>query len=139
MSGHYLRTICSAAVISLFVAPAFGQQKTVRQCNEEWTANKAAIQASGKTKTVFIAECRGTPATAAPGQPPPAPPSGPASGAKKTVKQCTDEWNANKPTIQASGKTRASFIAECRSGSAAIEPSPEITPPAQPRPTAVRP
>ena len=41
---------------------AVAQQKTVKQCNDEWTADKAAIQASGKTKRLFVAECRGVPA-----------------------------------------------------------------------------
>ena len=40
---------------------AVAQQKTVKQCNDEWAADKAAIQASGKTKRVFVAECRGVP------------------------------------------------------------------------------
>jgi|SRR6516225_2933724 len=37
------------------------QQKTVRECRTEWSANKEAIAASGKTQRVFIAECRGVP------------------------------------------------------------------------------
>lgn len=37
---------------------ASAQQKTVEQCNEEWTANKASIQASGMKKSDFITECR---------------------------------------------------------------------------------
>ena len=36
---------------------AVAEQKTTRQCND-WSANKASIQASGKTKRVFMAECR---------------------------------------------------------------------------------
>jgi len=43
---------------------AVAEQKTTRQCND-WSANKASIQASGKTKRVFMAECRGV-ALAAP-------------------------------------------------------------------------
>src|SRR5262249_4490272 len=41
------------------------EPKTARQCNDDWSANKASIQASGKTKRVFMAECRGV-ALAAP-------------------------------------------------------------------------
>lgn len=39
-------------------ATAWAQQKTAKQCNDEWTANKAAIQASGKKKSDFVAACR---------------------------------------------------------------------------------
>jgi hypothetical protein len=57
----------SAAMLGLLTCSqsVLAQQKTARQCNDEWAANKAAIQASGKTKRVFVAECRGLPAPAA--------------------------------------------------------------------------
>jgi len=45
--------------------PLVAQQKTFRQCREEWAANKAAVAASGKTQRVFVAECRGVPLPAA--------------------------------------------------------------------------
>src|SRR5215831_13685190 len=57
-----------AAVVGLLLAlsqSAIAEQKTARQCNDEWSANKASIQASGKTKRVFMAESRGV-ALAAP-------------------------------------------------------------------------
>ena len=54
-------------------APTPTQQKTARQCDQEWKANKAAIHASGKTKKAFIAECRGQTVAAAPTQTTPAP------------------------------------------------------------------
>jgi hypothetical protein len=55
-----------AALVGLLAwsQSAIAQQKTVRQCNDEWSANKASIQASGKTKRVFVAECRGVAVTA---------------------------------------------------------------------------
>jgi hypothetical protein len=57
---------CAAfAVVLTLSQPALSQQKTARQCSDEWTAGKAAIQAAGKTKRVFVAECRGLPVTAA--------------------------------------------------------------------------
>jgi hypothetical protein len=40
--------ICAAATLALASNPAAAQQKTAKQCNDEWTANKATIQASGK-------------------------------------------------------------------------------------------
>src|SRR5262245_26237776 len=52
--------VCAALLGLLALSPsAIAEQKTARQCNDDWSANKAAIQASGKTKRVFMAECRG--------------------------------------------------------------------------------
>src|SRR3974377_1632468 len=66
LSGeHIMRTkfglAASAALIALLAwSPAVvAQQKTVRQCRDEWNANKTALSASGKTQRVFVAECRG--------------------------------------------------------------------------------
>jgi hypothetical protein len=72
-----LGVACTALIaIALNCTPANAQQKTAKQCNAEWAANKAAIQASGKTKKAFVAECRGTAAaTAAPAQPTPSQPT----------------------------------------------------------------
>ena len=44
---------------------ALAQSKTAKQCNDEWAANEAALQASGKTKPAFVAECRGVAVAAA--------------------------------------------------------------------------
>src|SRR5258708_27466893 len=58
--------VCAAVVGLLALSQsAVAEQKTARQCNDDWSANKASIQASGKTKRVFMAECRGV-ALAAP-------------------------------------------------------------------------
>jgi hypothetical protein len=130
-----------AVVVGLIAAPGsvWAQQKTVKQCNEEWTANKAAIQASGKRKKDFIAECRGTaqttaaPAPAPVQPPPPSTPPGP-----KTAKQCNEEWTANKAAIQASGKRKKDFIAECRgiatTQTPPVRPTPSAAPPPPPAP-----
>jgi hypothetical protein len=144
MDRRFAVLICSAAMLGLASVPAAAQQKTAKQCNDEWTANKATIQASGKTKKAFVAECRGqaaaaptaTPkpaATATPKPPRTAPPS-PAANVK-TAKQCNDEWTANKAAIQASKKTKKEFMAECRTQPAGAStttaaPSPATPPPA---------
>src|SRR3984893_10177600 len=53
---------CTALVaMRAWSPPVVAQQKTFRQCREEWAANKAEIAASGKTQRVFVAECRGAP------------------------------------------------------------------------------
>ena len=94
--------------------------KTVKACAAEWTANKASLQASGKTRKDFITECRaGTSSTASAAPAEPAQPEQPKAAAEtkgKTVKACAAEWTANKASIHASGKTRKDFITECRAG-----------------------
>jgi hypothetical protein len=47
--------VASAALVAMLAwsPPVVAQQKTFRQCREEWAANKAAIAASGKTQRVF--------------------------------------------------------------------------------------
>jgi hypothetical protein len=44
----------------------------------------------------------------------------PAGAEAKTLKECTAEWNANKASLQAGGKTRSAYIAECRGVSATV-------------------
>ncbi len=46
------------AVLFAAAIPAAGHAKTVAQCNAEYTANKAAIQASGERKRDFMTRCR---------------------------------------------------------------------------------
>jgi hypothetical protein len=60
MRTTFTTGLCAALVglVALF-QPALAQQKSAKQCNEEWKTNKTAIQASGKTRKMFVAECRG--------------------------------------------------------------------------------
>jgi ferredoxin len=62
-----LTTSLCAALVSMLAwsHPTLAQQKSVKQCSSEWTADKPAIRASGRTKKVFMAECRGLPVVAA--------------------------------------------------------------------------
>src|SRR5438034_8937574 len=111
MDRRFVILVCSAAMLGLATMAA-AQQKTAKQCNDEWTTNKATIQASGKTKKVFIAECRGQATATPPAAPKPAttaapkpPTSAPgAAGNAKTAKQRNDERTANKAAIQPSKK-----------------------------------
>jgi hypothetical protein len=146
MGRHLVALICAALVLGLASVPAAAQQKAAKQCNDEWTANKATIQASGKTKKAFVAECRGrAPATAAPAPKPattvaPKPSRTAARSATanvKTAKQCNEEWRANKAAIQASKKTKKQFMAECRAeppGAATTTAAPSPTRPPTPAP-----
>ena len=84
MMRQTLVTMCSAALVSLVMAfPAVAQQKTAKQCEDEWKTNKAEIQAKKQKKKDFITECRGQAAatTAAPAAPAAAPAPAPATAA----------------------------------------------------------
>ena len=122
MDRRLVVLICSAAMLGIASIPATAQQKTAKQCNDEWTTNKSSIQASGKTKKAFVAECRGqstaaptaTPKPAARATPKPPRTAAPTPAANvKTAKQCNDEWTANKATIQGTGKTTCLFVLYC--------------------------
>jgi hypothetical protein len=66
MKMTFTAVACAAFVcLGAVLQPAIAQQKTAQECNAEWAADKAAIQASGKTRRVFVAECRGVPVTSA--------------------------------------------------------------------------
>jgi hypothetical protein len=65
---------------------AIAQQKTAKECREEWKANKAANQANGVTEKAYVAQCHGgaapaqtTTAPAASPAPAPAPTAAPAA------------------------------------------------------------
>jgi hypothetical protein len=128
---------------------AIAQQKAVKACRDEWSANKAANQANGITQKAYVAQCRGGAApaqtTAAPAAPPaPVSPTQAATG-QKTVKACRDEWSANKAANQANGITQKAYVAQCRGGAAPAQttaapaPTPTTAPAPAPAPTAAAP
>ena len=55
----------------------------------------------------------------------------PALAQQKTVKQCTDEWRANKDANQAKNILLKDYVTQCRAGTAA---APAAAPAAQPKP-----
>ena len=78
--------MCSAAILSiaaLSAAPALAQKKTVKTCQEEWRANKAANEAAKITEKDYVAKCRAESTTAKPAAAPPA--AAPATTAAKPV------------------------------------------------------
>src|SRR5258708_7737858 len=52
-----LTAVATTMLVSLTVslAPAFA--KTAKECRKEWQADKAAMQAAGKTEKAYVAEC----------------------------------------------------------------------------------
>ena len=65
MKRQLIAITCSVMFAAWLGSSALAQQKTVKECDAEWSANKATIQASGKTKKEFVAECRAGSTTAA--------------------------------------------------------------------------
>ena len=111
-------------------SPALAQQKTVKACQEEWRADKAANQTKGITEKAYVAECRASGVTAQPATPAARPASPQAATGQKTVRACQEEWRANKATNQAKGITEKDYVVQCRAGGAAAQ-SPPSTPAAQ--------
>src|SRR5262245_51532530 len=58
MPTRLIGLACAAALIALPLT-ALAQQKSAKECNDEWRANRATIQKQGKLKRDFMAECRG--------------------------------------------------------------------------------
>jgi hypothetical protein len=60
--------LATAALIGLAAASAPAAAKTIKACQQEWRADKTAMQAAGKTEKAYVAECRTT-ASATPAAP----------------------------------------------------------------------
>ena len=126
--------ICSIIMgASILSFPAFAQQKTVKECQTEWRANKAANQAKGITEKAYVTQCRAGGGAA---QPAPAPAASTSSKPKatsrasgKTVKECQAEWRANKAANQAKGITEKAYVTQCRAGGSAAQRAPAPAPP----------
>jgi hypothetical protein len=130
--------ICSTLIgLVILSSQTVAGQKTIKACQEEWRANKAANQANGITEKSYVDQCRAggapTQPTAAPEPsiaPPPSPratarPSRPAQtvAGQKTIKACQEEWRANKAANQANGITEKSYVDQCRAGGAPTQPT----------------
>jgi hypothetical protein len=127
-----MRTLLGATMAALFITcvaapPALlAQQKTAKECRDEWRANKDANKAGGITQKDYVAKCRGETAqpAAAPAPTATAPAAAPApAGEAKTAKACRDEWRANKDANKAGGVTEKDYVAKCRAGAAATPPA----------------
>ena len=122
--------------LSILSFPELAQQKTVRACQQERRANKAALQANGITEKAYVANCRavGTPAksdtattaTTTPAQ---------GDGTEKTIKAaCQEEWRVKRATGEVTGVTEKAFVEQCYTRNTAAAPPPTATPPASSAP-----
>jgi hypothetical protein len=121
-----------------FASTTLAQTKAVKECQSEWRANKADNEAKGIKEKDYVAQCRGAPTPVAapkeaPATPPAAAPQEAAPKNGKTAKECGAEWTANKADNQTKGITKKQYVAQCRTGSVAVAPTP--APEAAPPPT----
>ena len=125
--------VCSAVIISglaFSATPSFAQKKTVKACEEEWRANKAANEAAKITEKAYVAKCRAEaekPAAAAPTAAPAAPAAttkmAPAATKKSTdgrqaeyarERACGADWKADKAAGKVpTGMTWPKYWSEC--------------------------
>jgi hypothetical protein len=83
MRIRLILAICAAlAGLSVLSATALAQQKTEKQCADEWRANRAANQAAKITEKDFVAKCRAGTLAAQPAPAAPAPQPAPKSAVK---------------------------------------------------------
>ena len=120
-------------------ATTAGTTKTVKECDAEYTANKAAIQGGGQKKADFVTACRAgtevipggaaatTPAATTPATTH-ATTATTAPASVKTAKLCDAEYAANKDAIKAGGQSKKDFVAACRAGTEVIPAAPATTP-----------
>jgi hypothetical protein len=125
--------VCSAVIFSglaFSATPSFAQKKTVKACEEEWRANKAANEAAKITEKAYVAKCRAEaekPAAAAPATSPAAPAAttkmAPAATKKSTdgrqaeyarERACGADWKADKAAGKVpAGMTWPKYWSEC--------------------------
>ena len=105
--------VCCLAVGTAFASfPALAQPKTVKACQAEWRANKAANQAKGITEKAYVAQCRAATASPAPAASKPAPTAAPArpapsaAPAAPTAPAATAPSGANQYSTEAQAKAR---------------------------------
>jgi hypothetical protein len=59
MRMRLFTAVGTAMLVSLALASAPALAKTKKDCTKEWQADKAAMQAAGKTEKAYVAECSG--------------------------------------------------------------------------------
>jgi len=134
MTRFFVGASIATAIAGAFALASPAVAKTVKECRAEWIANKAANQAKGITEKAYVEQCRAADekpkatkdnkAKTTAKEKTTTKPGAPAVGVKKTVKECQDEWRANKAANQAKGTTEKAYVEDCRSGKAAATPLP---------------
>jgi hypothetical protein len=133
MNKRTVLIVCSAVIFSGLAfssTPSLAQKKTVKACEEEWRANKAANEAAKITEKAYVAKCRAEaakPAAVAPATAPVAPTAAakpaPAATKKPTdgrqaeyarERACGADWKADKAANKVpAGMTWPKYWSEC--------------------------
>jgi hypothetical protein len=129
MNKRWALIVCSAAILTgltFSATPSFAQKKTVKACQEEWRANKAANEAAKITEKAYVAKCRAESAkpTATKSAAPKTPAAAPKSAAKKPAdgrqaeyareRACAADWKAAKAAGKIpAGMTWPKYWSEC--------------------------
>jgi hypothetical protein len=79
MNKLFALALCGAMGLIVALPSAHAQQKTVKACEEEWRANKAANQAAKITEKAYVEKCRAAAATPEAAKTPAAAPAKPAA------------------------------------------------------------
>jgi ABC-type proline/glycine betaine transport system substrate-binding protein len=58
MRTRILTAVAGTVLVTLAVSAAPAAAKTVKACQKEWQADKAAMQAAHKTEKAYVAECK---------------------------------------------------------------------------------
>jgi len=107
-----------APTLSPATAPKSTDQKTTRDCRDEWLANKAANQANGVTEKAYVAQCRGgaAPAQTTAAPPPPPAPAPTASAPPARPAPASAPTAAPAPTVSANpvGANEFSTVAQAK-------------------------
>jgi len=128
-----------AILLCLTASAALAQQKTARECREEWRSNKDAYRAANIAERVYVEKCRAGEAIALPAAPAAAPsaatPTAPAAPAK-TARECREEWRSNKDAYRAANIAERVYVEKCRAGEAIALPAAPAAAPSPANPTA---
>jgi hypothetical protein len=112
--------LCSALAGAWVAVPALAQEKTAKECQAEWQANKAGNQAAKITEKAYVDKCRAegaaaTPATAKPAPAPAAPaPTQTAAPAKPAATPTAAPAAKPAPTAAAAPTGANEFAAEAQ-------------------------
>ena len=112
------------AGLAFSTTSSFAQKKTVKACQEEWRANKAANEAAKITEKDYVAKCRADAAKPAATTTTAAPAVAPKPAAKKPAdpkqaeyareRACGSEWKAEKAAGKVpEGMTWPKYWSDC--------------------------
>lgn len=129
MNKRWVLLLCSAFIVSglaVSATPSFAQKKTIKSCQEEWRANKAANEAAKVTEKAYVAKCRAEaekPAATTTTAPAAAPKMAPTTAKKPAdgrqaeyarERACAADWKAEKAAGKIpAGMTWPKYWSEC--------------------------